>query len=127
MRGLAPEPLSQKCEVFAPVAKCCLFEDASAFPYSSMIKAQNLNLPGSQVASPADPRDVRIMSFRCERAYKQNSRDWSFYAMKYRIKMSSGNSEISGLFYQSFIPTVEVALAIARAVVQASFSGKRPL
>jgi hypothetical protein len=92
-----------------------------------MIIAQNLNLPGGQVASPADPGNVRIVPFRRERAYKQNSRDWSFYAMKYRIEMRSGDSEISGLFYQSSIPTVQVALAIACAVVQASFFGKRPL
>src|ERR1700722_3654741 len=92
-----------------------------------MIIAQNLNLPGSQVASPADPGNVRIVPFRRERAYKQNSRDWSFYAMKYRIQMHSGGPEISGLFYHSSIPPVQVALAIACAVVQASFFGKRPL
>jgi hypothetical protein len=47
--------------------------------------------------------------------------------MKYRIEMRSGDSEISGLFYQSSIPTAEVALAIACAVVQVSFYGQRPL
>ena len=44
--------------------------------------------------------------------------------MKYRIEMSSGDSEISSLFFQSSIPTVEVALAIACAVDQASLLEK---
>jgi hypothetical protein len=89
-----------------------------------MIIAQNLNLPGSQVASPADPGNIRIVPFRRERAYKQNSRDWSFYAMKDRIEMRSGDSEISGLFYQSSIPTVEVALASLARLFKRAFREK---
>jgi hypothetical protein len=76
-----------------------------------MIIAQNLNLPGSQVASPANPRNVRIVPFRCERAYKQNSCDWSKLAFDVAEKLPDSIRNV--LYFQSSRPMMQFLETLA--------------
>jgi hypothetical protein len=102
MRTATPEPTGEKSDVFAPILESHVVKSAGAFPNSTVIVAKNLDVSGRQIACPANPRKVRVLSFRGEGTDEQDARSRVLDLVQDGVKVRAGYLKVSGALRRMF-------------------------
>src|SRR5271168_3402846 len=101
IRGPGLEPCCENARILGPVYEGHLLEVSSAFTDSTVVVSKGLNLSRCQVASPPNPRKVRVMPFGRERSNHEHASHGVCHFMQHGVEVRAGYPEVSGAFGQS--------------------------
>src|SRR5271154_4748572 len=93
-------PIHQQLNVFAPILKTHLLEDAGAFANATIIIAKNFNPPCGQISSPTNPWVICKMSFGSQWPDKQDPSHGVHHLMQHCVKVGTRNRKVTSLLWQ---------------------------
>lgn len=92
------QPLSEEPHIFAPMGEGQLRKIACALADSAIIVAEYFNMPGAEIARPADPGVIRKVPFRGKGTDKHDTRNRVHSVVQNSIEVRAWNREVCGVF-----------------------------